>query len=226
MSSPLKQNTTTIQELLNTINSLPEAGGVELPALTNEGSASDLLSGKELIDGDGNIVTGSFTIDNELTTQDNLITQIQTALQGKASAPAAEDLDAELTEQEGLISQLSTILDSKVSGGGSGGGSVGTCTVTIYTDATTRLIIYGYSQLNSDGTISVNYVDLGAGTYGATFTFSNVICGSLLYTSAGSIGSLYVDDFSGVSKLGDQNILWKVPTTNVANCFISFIDDD
>ena len=27
MSSPLKQNTTTIQELLNTINSLPEAGG-------------------------------------------------------------------------------------------------------------------------------------------------------------------------------------------------------
>ena len=27
MSSPLKQNTTTIQELLNTINNLPEAGG-------------------------------------------------------------------------------------------------------------------------------------------------------------------------------------------------------
>ena len=33
--------------------------GVELPTLSNEGSASDLLSGKQLIDGDGNIVTGT-----------------------------------------------------------------------------------------------------------------------------------------------------------------------
>lgn len=58
MSSPLKQNTATIQELLNTINSLPEAG-TDLPELSNEGSASDLLSGKQLIDSDGNIVTGT-----------------------------------------------------------------------------------------------------------------------------------------------------------------------
>ena len=58
MSSPLKQNTTTIQNLLDTINSLPEAG-TDLPELTNEGSASDLLSGKQLIDSDGNIVTGT-----------------------------------------------------------------------------------------------------------------------------------------------------------------------
>ena len=56
MSSPLKQNTTTIQELLNKINTLPDAGGVDLPTLTNEGTAADLLSGKELIDGDGNNV--------------------------------------------------------------------------------------------------------------------------------------------------------------------------
>ncbi|MEE1084286.1 MAG: hypothetical protein UH850_11235 [Paludibacteraceae bacterium] len=60
MSSPLKQNTITIQNLLNKINELPEAsGGVDLPELTNEGSASDLLSGKQLIDGDGNVVTGT-----------------------------------------------------------------------------------------------------------------------------------------------------------------------
>lgn len=56
------------------------------PALTNEGSAIDLMEGKELIDADGNIVTGTFTIDSELSTQDDLISQIQTALQNKASA--------------------------------------------------------------------------------------------------------------------------------------------
>lgn len=35
------------------------SGGVSLPTLTNEGSASDLLSGKQLIDSKGNIVTGT-----------------------------------------------------------------------------------------------------------------------------------------------------------------------
>jgi hypothetical protein len=36
-----------------------KAEGVELPALTNPGTAGDLLEGKELIDGNGNIVTGT-----------------------------------------------------------------------------------------------------------------------------------------------------------------------
>ena len=54
----IKNNISSLQEVLNTINTLPEAG-TDLPELTNEGSASDLLSGKQLIDGDGNIVTGN-----------------------------------------------------------------------------------------------------------------------------------------------------------------------
>lgn len=62
-----------------------EGGSAALPELSNEGTASDLMLNKELIDGDGKKVTGTFTIDSELTTQDNLISQIQTALSGKAS---------------------------------------------------------------------------------------------------------------------------------------------
>ena len=46
------------------------------------------------------------------------------------TASGAEDLETELTQQESLISQLSSILDSKASGG-SGGGSIETCTVTV-----------------------------------------------------------------------------------------------
>lgn len=77
-NSSLKQNTASLQELLNAVNNLPEAGsgGVELPELTNAGTSTDLSSGKQLIDGEGNIVTGTFTIDNELGEQSNLITQI------------------------------------------------------------------------------------------------------------------------------------------------------
>lgn len=58
---------------------------VKLTDLENEGTASDLLAGKELISQEGGVVTGTFTIDNELTTQDDLIAQIQTALEGKAA---------------------------------------------------------------------------------------------------------------------------------------------
>lgn len=58
-NSELQSNNTDLQAILNTINELPEAGGVELPELSNPGTAADLLSGKELIDGEGNIITGT-----------------------------------------------------------------------------------------------------------------------------------------------------------------------
>ena len=58
MSSPLQNNITNLQNLLDKVNALPEAG-TDLPNLTNEGSASDLLSGKQLIDQEGNVVTGT-----------------------------------------------------------------------------------------------------------------------------------------------------------------------
>lgn len=43
--------------LAETVKNIPS--GVELPTLSNPGSASDLASGKELIGADGNVVTGS-----------------------------------------------------------------------------------------------------------------------------------------------------------------------
>lgn len=57
----IKNNTTLLEEILEIANALPDAGegGVELPELTNEGTAADLLSGKQLIDGDGNVVEGT-----------------------------------------------------------------------------------------------------------------------------------------------------------------------
>lgn len=61
------------------------AGGVELPELENPGSAADLMAGTQMIDGDGNVVDGSFTITEEITEQDSLIERIKVALQGKAA---------------------------------------------------------------------------------------------------------------------------------------------
>lgn len=57
--SNLKNNTTQLEALLAKVNALPETGGITLPALDNEGVAADLREGKELIDSQGNIITGT-----------------------------------------------------------------------------------------------------------------------------------------------------------------------
>lgn len=60
-------------------------GGVELPALTNEGEAADLMKGKQMISGAGNAVDGTFTLESEMGDQKKLIAQIKAALAGKAA---------------------------------------------------------------------------------------------------------------------------------------------
>lgn len=76
--STMEGNTELLKGLLQLAEN--NVGNVTLPELSNEGSAGDLLKGKQLIDGDGNIVTGTFSIDSELSTQDDLISQIRAAV--------------------------------------------------------------------------------------------------------------------------------------------------
>lgn len=42
-------------------------GGIELPDLTNPGTAADLVEGKQLIDGDGNVITGTIPMVEQVT---------------------------------------------------------------------------------------------------------------------------------------------------------------
>lgn len=59
----IKNNTAFLQELLNAVNNLPDAGsgGGDLPELSNPGAPSDLLAGKELIGQNGAKITGSMS---------------------------------------------------------------------------------------------------------------------------------------------------------------------
>jgi hypothetical protein len=58
-------------------------------------------------------------INNEVSAQKSLISQIKSALQGKVSGSggATEDLDAVITENDALLDELSAILDEKAGGG-------------------------------------------------------------------------------------------------------------
>lgn len=59
-NSELQSNNAELVQILASVNALPDAGGdLELPELTNPGTAENLLAGKQLIDGDGIVVNGS-----------------------------------------------------------------------------------------------------------------------------------------------------------------------
>lgn len=62
---------------------LEQTVGVDIPELTNPAESSEVFSGTEYIDAEGNKQTGTFSIDEELSTQDDLIAQIQSVLDGK-----------------------------------------------------------------------------------------------------------------------------------------------
>ena len=61
------------------------SGGTILPKLTDEGAASELFLGKQLISSTGQPVTGTFTIEDELSEQNDLISQISQLVASKAN---------------------------------------------------------------------------------------------------------------------------------------------
>ena len=173
-------------------NKFIKKDGKVLLDLTSDTVASDkLMSGVTAHNRSGEAINGTFTIDSELTTQDNLIAQIQTALQGKAGG-STEDLDSVISELETKAATLNTTLANKAAGG-SGGGSVETCTVTIttsaptlemptfyYTDAAT-LTVKSTSTLN--GTIMVPVNSIIAIVNWSSMSESSGSCSQLFYNT-------------------------------------------
>ena len=84
MSAQLNQNTITIESILSQVNALPNSD-TGLPTLSNPGSADDLLLGKELIDGSGNIITGT------IETKDLSTPEIDINDEGLISASVIQD---------------------------------------------------------------------------------------------------------------------------------------
>ena len=58
-NSEINTQTDLIEQIVTALNGKAAGGDITLPTLNNPGTASDLLEGKELIDGNGNVVTGT-----------------------------------------------------------------------------------------------------------------------------------------------------------------------
>lgn len=94
--------------------------GKKLPELTNEGGASDLMEGKELIDGEGKKVTGTYVpLDtSDATAAADEIFLGETAYADGEKVTGTFTLAAEMTEQNSLIAQIRQTLEEKAAGGG------------------------------------------------------------------------------------------------------------
>lgn len=101
--SNLTNNTTELQAVLEILQD--KATGAVLPELSNEGTAADLTIGKQLIDSQGNIVTGT--------------NPYEQAAMNEAVA-----------EQSDVIDEIENVVDSLPEAGG-GGGSIETVVGTI-----------------------------------------------------------------------------------------------
>ena len=89
-----------------------QGGGLDTSDAT--ASADEIFQGETAYI-DGEKVTGTFTIENELSTQDDLIAQIQSALEGKAAGGGNNNMTTEtwiLTLEDGTEVEKEVLLNA------------------------------------------------------------------------------------------------------------------
>ena len=203
-NSTLQTNNADLQSILNTINTLPEfSEGVELPELANEGTAANLLLNKQLIDSEGNIVTGTMPNNGSITrTMDGVNTKSVSIPAGYTSGGSVSldsTIDNEVDEQASLIAQIMSAVDNLPeagSGDGSGGASVET-----YTGTFTAISPGGIAMASADVYYTNQNLEVQKTTVGGSIVSIVVAKGTLVLVSADNSRAV-----SGCTRLGGGDI--------------------
>lgn len=191
--------------------------GIELPELTNEGSASDLLSGKQLIDGDGNKVIGNMANNGSImSTMDGIDIKSITVPAGYTSGGTVSldnTIDNEVDIQTDLIEQINNALEGKAGGGS---GVLSGDTYTVKNNLSTNIQI-GFTNILPGTSVQLPYID-------SAINFMAIIVRDSSITLSATISSgdtiMCMRDFesgwqfgNGTVNMSNQFTVWLVVVT-------------
>ena len=157
MGIQIKNNTTSLQNLLDQVNNLPEASdGVELPELTNPATEAEVLSGREVIDAEGNKITGSMSNNGAVSQQLDTTTTNYTIPQGYHNGSGKVSITTETKSVAPTTSQQTvTPTSGKVLS------SVTVSAMPTATQATPSINVDANGLITASSTQSAGYVSSG-----------------------------------------------------------------
>lgn len=176
----IKNNITSLQEILNKINALPEAGNNTSDATA---MSEDILEGKIAYSKDGKITGTIATFDGSYECS------------GESTGGSGEDVTDEVNayaEKLVTLETAITALEQELEGKASGGG-VATCTIEIIKKPAAWIlsdlrglffVAYENGEYKGYGGIAENYsnnLPSGFDFYADQNTINNVVCGSMIY---------------------------------------------
>jgi hypothetical protein len=170
--SNLNNNTIQLEALLAKVNALPEAGSGGTDTSDATATADEIFAGETAYTADGK-VTGTFTIEDELNTQDNLIAQISTLVQQKANPQGGTDTsDATATAGDILSGKTAYVDGEKITG------AIPSKVATTYMPSTSNQTIAsgtyltGTQTIKGDVNLKAENIAEGVSIFGITGTHS------------------------------------------------------
>lgn len=131
--------------------------GVQLPILANEGISADLLSNKQLIDQDGNVIEGSMPNNGEISkTMDGINVKsiaIPSGYTSGGSISLDNTIDNEVNEQTVLIAEIASALEGKTSGSG------GVILPSLNNPASDADILSGKEAIDGEGNVITGTIE-------------------------------------------------------------------
>jgi hypothetical protein len=217
-------------------------------AVRNKTGSSSGLTLNGIIEGINSISGGTtINLDEEITTQENIITQIETVLQGKASPLQSKTVTPSANAQtvtpdtgfKGLSSVIvegdENLVAENIKSGVSifgvegshegGGGSVNTCNVTFYNDMTSSAAkIKYYISVFENGAVTTNATrEIPGLDFDDPPSSNKVVCGSAAIVFGSKIttmNQLYINDES-VGYCNNGYCYFAIPNESGADVSVS-----